>query len=174
MKSKFTLLLVLSIFLVGCSNFSQSSSENNQVSANESSPPPTLSQELPISGKIKVNNQEIELEIAQTPEQQQLGLMFRSSLPDNRGMLFPFSPPQTVKFWMKNVAIPLDMIFLENGTIKAILTSVPPCSLDPCPVYGPDVPIDMVIELNGGRGQELGLQVGDRLEIEFVDVSTQK
>ncbi len=174
MKSKSTLFLVLTILLVGCSNFSQSSSENNQVRADESSPSSTLSQKLPISAKIKVNNQEIELEVAQTPEQQQLGLMFRSSLPDNRGMLFPFSPPQTVKFWMKNVTIPLDMIFLERGTIKAILSSVPPCSLDPCPIYGPDVPIDMVLELNGGRAKKLGLQVGDRLKIEFVDVSTQK
>ncbi|MDY7014675.1 MAG: DUF192 domain-containing protein, partial [Cyanobacteriota bacterium] len=110
----------------------------------------------------------IELEVTQTPQQQALGLMFRDRLPDNRGMLFVFEPAQPVGFWMKNVKIPLDMIFLRDGIVRAI-ASVPPCTSDPCPTYGPEEPIDQVIELRGGRAAELGLKEGDRAIVNFLE-----
>jgi uncharacterized membrane protein (UPF0127 family) len=168
MKSKLSLFWGLVIFLIGCSNLSNSYLLNDQVIADESSAEIRPREEIPISAKTRIKNQEIELEVAQTNEQKQLGLMFRPSLPDNRGMLFLFSPARQVKFWMKNVVISLDMIFLKNGVIKSIESNVPPCSVDPCPIYGPNVPIDMVIELNGGRASDLGLQIGDRLNIDFL------
>ncbi|HAC64596.1 MAG TPA: DUF192 domain-containing protein, partial [Cyanothece sp. UBA12306] len=130
----------------------------------------TEAQKLPVTAKTKIGQQVIELEVAQTPEQQQLGLMYRQSLEDNRGMLFPFDPPRPVKFWMKNVSIPLDMIFLLDGEVKAIENNVPPCNQTPCPTYGPSIAIDIdqVIELRGGRAEELGIKPGDLLKIEFL------
>ncbi len=98
-----------------------------------------------------------------------MGLMYRRSLADNRGMMFIFDPPQPVSFWMKNTLIPLDIVFLEGGKVKAISPNVPPCKSDPCPTYGPNVAIDRVIELRGGRAAELGLKPGDNVTIEFLN-----
>jgi uncharacterized membrane protein (UPF0127 family) len=130
------------------------------------------SQLLPISAKTEINNQKIELEVAATKKEQDTGLMYRTSLPNNRGMLFKFKSPQKVSFWMKNCQISLDMIFLRNGMVEAIELSAPPCTADPCPSYGPDTAVDRVIELRGGRATELGVKVGDRIEIEFLPQQT--
>ncbi len=127
----------------------------------------SLGQMLPISAIATISGKPIELEVARTPQEQATGLMHRPSLPDNRGMLFPFNPPLTVSFWMKNVQIPLDMIFLRQGKVMFIAADVPPCRSEPCPVYGPNVPIDQVIELRGGRAKELGIQVGDTIVIQY-------
>lgn len=127
-------------------------------------------QQLPISAQTTLAEQLIQLEVARTPQEQALGLMYRTSLADDRGMLFPFDPPRPVSFWMKNVAIHLDMIFIRDGEIVAIAENVPPCITPECPTYGPSqVPVEYVIELRGGRANQLGLAVGDRVDIEFLD-----
>jgi uncharacterized membrane protein (UPF0127 family) len=125
-------------------------------------------QELPITATARLGKHIIQLEVAQTPQQQAMGLMYRKQLADNRGMLFPFQPPQPVKFWMQNTVIPLDMIFLYQGNVKSVIANVPPCQESPCPTYGPDnVVIDQVIELRGGRAKELGVSVGDRINVQY-------
>ena len=87
-------------------------------------------------------------------------MMFRRSLAPQRGMLFPYSPPQTVGFWMRNTFIPLDMIFIrEDGTIARIATGIPH-SLDTVSSYEPIVAI---LEIAGGRAAELGIREGDRV-----------
>ena len=127
----------------------------------------TLAQNLPITAQAEMGSTVIQLEVANTPQQQALGLMFRGNLADDRGMLFPFANPRPVQFWMKNVFIYLDMIFLRDSIVQTIAADVPPCVADPCPTYGPprDVIIDQVIELRGGRAAELGIAVGDRIEV---------
>ncbi|MGA9379554.1 MAG: DUF192 domain-containing protein [Phormidium sp.] len=137
-------------------------SPNNQVLAEN------LAQMLPISAKAKFASGEVvQLEVTRTPAEQSLGLMYRRNLPDDRGMLFSFSPARSVSFWMKNVVIPLDMIFLREGVVRAIAANVPPCKQDPCPSYSPDATIDQVIELRGGRAAELGIKVGQQVKIQF-------
>lgn len=127
-------------------------------------------QSLPIAAKITIGDQVIDLEVAGTPQEQEMGLMFRTDLPADRGMIFPFTPARPVGFWMKNTLIPLDMVFLRDGVIREIIANVPPCGADPCPSYGPpfNVDIDQVIELRSGRAEELGLRRGDRLPVEFL------
>lgn len=127
-------------------------------------------QVLPITARVIIADQTIELEVAKTPQEQEIGLMFRTELLPNRGMLFPFQPARSVNFWMKNTLIPLDMVFLHQGIIQEIAEQVPPCTADPCPSYGPpfNVDIDQVIELRNGRASELGLKKGDRLIVEFL------
>ncbi|NEP16388.1 MAG: DUF192 domain-containing protein [Leptolyngbya sp. SIO4C1] len=121
---------------------------------------------LPITAQAAVGSEVIQLEVAQTAEQQATGLMYRTALADNRGMLFPFESPRRTAFWMKNVPIALDMVFLLNGRVQAIQAEAPPCATEPCPVYGPSrLLVDQVIELRGGRAAELGLEPGDRIEI---------
>lgn len=135
----------------------------------------TQAQSLPITAKFEIEGEVIELEVAKTPTQQAKGLMYREALPDNRGMFFPFESPRVTRFWMKNVPVALDMIFLRDGKIIEIADSVPPCNTAPenCPVYGPDVLVDGVIELRSGRAKELDLTRGDNLNIELLDIAPQ-
>ncbi len=129
---------------------------------------PMRGQVLPITAELTINSQVIQLEVARTVQQQSIGLMYRPQLPDNRGMLFPFQPAQTVSFWMRNTLISLDMVFLRQGKVQAIAANVPPCKTAACPTYGPGVPVDQVIELRGGRAAELGLRVGDTLKVKYL------
>jgi uncharacterized protein len=159
--------MLLGILLMGCSMQTTAKSPTPTPSATSQTTAPA-GQTLPISAKAIVpNGTTIELEVAKTQEQQEKGLMYRPALPDNRGMLFEFPSAQPVSFWMKNVPVPLDMVFLQNGVVKYIETSAPPCTREPCPTYGPNVPVDTVIELRSGRAAELNLQQGDRVKIEF-------
>jgi len=125
-----------------------------------------LGQTLPIGAELVLSNDRvIELEVAKTAAEQSQGLMFRSQLPPGRGMLFDFDTPRIARFWMKNTLIPLDMIFLQEEKVQAILEQIPPCKSDPCPVYGPWMEVDQVLELGAGQAQNLGIKVGDRLTI---------
>ncbi|NJP11288.1 MAG: DUF192 domain-containing protein [Leptolyngbyaceae cyanobacterium RU_5_1] len=165
-------ILVLGILIVGCSTSAPAlpppeSDSAPSLSASTDQKTMSLGQVLPIAAQVKVADQVIQLEVARTVEQQSLGLMYRTELEANRGMLFLFAPPRPVSFWMKNVVLNLDMVFLRNGHVVAIADSVPPCKTEPCPVYGPSASIDQVIELRGGRAKELGIQVGDRITIQY-------
>lgn len=125
-------------------------------------------QNLPVRAQFKHNGQQILLEVAWTPEQQTLGLMYRERLEPNRGMFFPFEPARPVSFWMKNMRTAIDMIFLHENKIIAIYPNVPPCTVPRCPTYGPDGLVDGVIELAPGRAQQLGLKVGDTLIVRLI------
>ena len=88
--------------------------------------------------------------------------MNRESVAPDRGMIFPYDPPQVASFWMKNTLIPLDMIFIgADGRIAHIGANTVPLSLDPVSSNGP---VAAVLEIAGGRAAELGIQVGDRVE----------
>lgn len=103
------------------------------------------------------------VDVAATPEQQETGLMFVKYLAPDRGMIFPYDPPQPVSFWMHNTLIPLDMVFIRaDGTIVRIATAKP---LDDTPVPSGE-PIAAVLEIAGGRAAELGIVPGDRVEWE--------
>jgi uncharacterized protein len=134
-------------------------------------------QKLPITAIAEIAGKTIQLEVAKTPEQQATGLMFRESLAGDRGMLFPFENERIARFWMKNVPISLDMIFLNNNSIVGIAADAPPCQTDPCPVYGPEtstdqvILVDQVLELRGGRAAELGLKTGDKINIKLLNSS---
>ena len=102
------------------------------------------------------------VEVARSPEEQATGLMNRQSLAPDRGMVFPYDPPQPVAFWMKNTLIPLDMIFIRaDGTIARIEANTIPLSLDTVPA---GEPVAAVLELAGGRSAELGIQAGDKVD----------
>lgn len=182
MKCRISLVgIALSLALLGCSaSVPPRETGQTPLKSEEHLPePPTFAsspqntgQMLPIAAQAEIGGERILLEVTRTPRQQQLGLMYRPELPPDRGMLFSFDPPRPVGFWMKNVKIHLDMIFLSDGEVQAIAADVPPCTAEPCPTYGPAVPIDRVIELRGGRAAELGLEVGDRVDIEFLEETT--
>jgi uncharacterized membrane protein (UPF0127 family) len=99
------------------------------------------------------------VEVARTPDEQARGLMYRESLAPDRGMLFPYSPPEVASFWMKNTFIPLDMIFIRaDGTIARIADNTIPQSLESVTA---GEPVAAVLEIAGGRSSELGITESD-------------
>ena len=101
------------------------------------------------------------VEVARTPEEQAQGLMFRKSVPPDRGMIFPYDPPVQVSFWMKNTLVPLDMVFIgPDGKIGRIAANTTPMSLDPVASIDP---VSAVLEIAGGRAAELGIREGDKV-----------
>lgn len=102
------------------------------------------------------------VELAASPEAQQRGLMFRTELGDQEGMIFPSDPPQVRGFWMKNTPLPLDIIYVgEDGRILNIHAMTTPYSLDS--LYSLGI-ASGVLELRGGRAEELGIAKGDLVE----------
>ena len=102
-----------------------------------------------------------EVEIAATPEEQARGLMYRTSLPDHGGMIFPMTPPRFASFWMKNTYIPLDLIFIRpGGTIVRIAANAVPGKLDP---IESGEPVSAVLEIIGGGAAANGIAVGDEV-----------
>lgn len=95
------------------------------------------------------------VEVADTPAAQEQGLMFRSSLGPDAGMIFPFEQPKFASFWMKNTLIPLDMLFVRaDGSIDRIAENTIPESLEPVASGGE---VAAVLELAGGTAARLRL-----------------
>lgn len=108
----------------------------------------------------------IQVEVADTAVKRQLGLMFRKSLPQDRGMLFIFDQPDFYRFWMKNCLFPLDMIWLDREKrIVNVTSNAPPCLDDPCSTYQPKGKALYVIETVAGFANENGLLPG--MEVKF-------
>jgi uncharacterized membrane protein (UPF0127 family) len=104
---------------------------------------------------------EIRIEVAETPQQKALGLMFRTSMAENRGMLFPYGAPQEITMWMRNTYIPLDMVFIRaDGTVHRVEARAEPLNEKIIPSRGPVV---AVLELAGGVAEKLGLKAGDKV-----------
>lgn len=108
------------------------------------------------------------LEVPRTWHQYTLGLQLRERLPAGRGMWFAYRPAQVARFWMHRTPQPLDMVFVQNGRVIAIEAAAAPCMRLPCPSYGPDEPVDGVLELAAGQAAKLGLKVGSPLRVELL------
>ena len=122
---------------------------------------PTIPVRLP-NGKV------IRAEVARDVNDQQRGLMFRTSLAPDHGMLFVFGAPGPRPFWMYHTLIPLDMLWLnQNRRIVFISANTPPCPSEKpeeCPNYGGEAYAQYVLELAGGVAAAQGLKVGDTLQ----------
>jgi uncharacterized membrane protein (UPF0127 family) len=115
---------------------------------------------------VELKGQRFSVEIAQTPDRQALGLMFRDSMPDDHGMLFIFPREAPRSFWMKNTRIPLDIIYFDGQlALVSVAANARPCRVRACPTYPSEGPARYVLELNAGKASELGLEAGDRLAL---------
>jgi uncharacterized membrane protein (UPF0127 family) len=102
------------------------------------------------------------VEVAGTQEEQAKGLMFRTTMGENEGMIFPMKPPRQASFWMRNTVMSLDLIFIGvDGRISNIAADAVPYDETPLLSVGM---VKAVLELNGGRAAELGIVAGDRVE----------
>lgn len=110
---------------------------------------------IPLTIAAKGQTHKFNVEVARTEAEQDRGLMFRTSLPADGGMIFPFEKPRIGSFWMKNTLIPLDMIFIRaDGSIDRIAENTIPESIEPV-VSGGEV--SAVLELPGGTAARLGI-----------------
>ena len=115
----------------------------------------------PLKIKTASGALDFKVEVARTGEEQERGLMFRTSLPEFGGMIFPMVPPREASFWMKNTVIPLDMIFIRSdGTIARIAANTIPYDLTP---VSSGEPVVAVLEIAGGRAEALGIAENDRV-----------
>ena len=112
---------------------------------------------LSATGKHK-----IQVEIAKTPREQKIGLMYRTKLDQNAGMLFDYEILTKIQMWMKNTFIPLDMIFInKQGIIKSFYERTVTKSLE---IISSQGPVRAVLEVNAGTISRLKIKVGDRID----------
>ena len=123
---------------------------------------------------VTLHGHRFSVEIAATPAQRAHGLMDRTSMPADHGMLFVFPQAQPLTFWMKDTLIPLDMLFFDEAhRLVTLQANVPPCKADPCPVYASTAPARYVLELNAGAAEKLDLHTGDVITFSDVPSGTQ-
>lgn len=108
-----------------------------------------------------INNRKVFLKIADTPEKQARGLMYIKKLPENYGMIFLFDRAEPRSFWMKNVEIPLDIIFIRKNKIVKIIKNVPVDKENTDTIYKSVYKSDCAIEVNAGFCDRYNIKQGD-------------
>lgn len=132
---------------------------------------------LALDGVVRFNEKKelfVLLEVAVTDEERQKGLMYRTELDENKGMVFIFRPAQKATFWMKNTFIPLDIIFINNGKIVKIVENAEPNQTET--VYPSEFEVTEVIEVVGGYTKKHDIKVDDTVTFENIaeiDYSTE-
>ena len=117
--------------------------------------------------KAIINGKEIHLDIADTEFLKQKGMMYKTSYPKNRGMLFLWDDIVPISMWMRNTFLPLDIIYMVDGEVVDYDKDVQPCEDQECETYG-NVNANQVIELVSGGVDNYNIKVGDKLEL--IDV----
>jgi uncharacterized protein len=144
-----TLLVALSLALPSCTDKGTTSSESARATFSTASGPV----------------QTALLEVAGTEAERARGLMGRTELADDSGMVFVYGDETDNSFWMKDTLIPLSIAFWgDDGRIVDIL-EMEPCTADPCTVYTPRASYTTALEMNAGWFDEQGITIGDRVEL---------
>lgn len=110
--------------------------------------------------KLSAGIYQVDVQVAQTAKQREIGLMFRTVMPQQEGMLFVFEQPSGLCFWMKNTVLPLTAAFVaDDGTIINLADMKPQTTDSHCAVR----PVRYVLEMNQGWFTKRGLKAGSRL-----------
>ena len=111
--------------------------------------------------RISIGDRVMKVDYARTTQEKINGLMFVEQMPEDYGMVFTYPAPEITKYWMKNTLIPLDILFFdENAKLIHIERNATPHDLSP---RGPDTPVCVVVEINGGMADKMGIKKGDVL-----------
>lgn len=161
-------LMALLLLPISTACSEQDQQEQAPASSVESMPPePDIIGSIQFQhGDIVIQTQSGEtlpfsIELALTPQQQMMGMMHRTEMADDSGMLFLFNQISVRSFWMKNTLIPLDMLFIDQaGIIQHIHHEAVPRDLTG---ISSQVPVRGVLELKGGMSKKLGIQKGDQV-----------
>jgi len=110
---------------------------------------------------LSINNIEIPVEMVDTAESRRLGLSYRESLDEGSGMLFDMKASAITSFWMKDMNFPLDIIWIDGDKIVNISKNLPSAGTHPSISYSSELPVDFVLEVNGGFCDKEGIETGD-------------
>lgn len=142
-------LLIASLALLGCGPETQTYAEFHMRKIR-----------MPNGGKVTA-------EVVTSETDMMRGLMFRDSLAPDRGMLFIHDRPGKYPYWMYQVRIPLDLIWMDpNRNVVEIVANAPPCKTQAsqCPNYGGHYDSQYVLEVGGGMAAKYGVKLGSKLE----------
>jgi uncharacterized membrane protein (UPF0127 family) len=149
------LLVALLVPPLGCKS-------GGQKAGTASAPPATASAAIDTGGRRVV----FRVEVAVTPEEHARGLMYRSQLATDAGMVFVFEEPSIQRFWMKNTLIPLDMIFIgKDRRIVGVVENAAPQTETERMVGAPS---QYVLEIGGGLSARLGIRAGEPVDFQNV------
>lgn len=113
------------------------------------------------SDYVIINNRKVFLNVADTQSKRSRGLMFVDKLSEDQGMVFLFDISDYEYFWMKNMKIPLDIVFINDNKIAKIYKEVPVCKSDNCKLYNSEYKVDTVLELKTGFCSKYNVKVGE-------------
>lgn len=114
--------------------------------------------------RVKIGNTTVNAEVADTTLKKTIGLMGRKSLEEDEGMLFSFDTADYYSFWMMNMSIPIDIIFMNsNRTVVDILKDAQPCGLN-CDTYAPKEKAMYVLEVKANFTQRHGVKIGSKAD----------
>lgn len=128
---------------------------------------PGLSGMFGQGAKATLGDQTINLEVAKTPEEQQIGLSEHTTLAENQGMIFTYEKPGYYSFWMRDMKFPIDIIFLDGEKIVTVHKNVqPPTDKNASlPLYTSEQPANRVLETKAGLAEEYDLKKGDTIDL---------
>jgi hypothetical protein len=118
--------------------------------------------------KAVINGREMDLDVADTEFMKQKGMMYKTSYPKNRGMLFLWDDIVPISMWMKNTFLPLDIIYMVNGEVVDYDKDVQPCEEQQCDTYG-NVNANQVLELLSGGVDNYNISIGDQIELMDIE-----
>ena len=161
----YSLLLPVSLMVPACSPQAAENTPAPNASgtgAQASVHPVSGLQVVPLTVTTLKGPHAFRVEVARTPQEQAKGLMFRTEMGPDEGMLFPYDQPRTLSFWMRNTVLSLDLVFIdEQHRIINIAENAVPYSEASITSAAPGV---AVLELNAGRARELGIVAGNKVE----------
>lgn len=151
---RFAILLCSLVFLTGCS-------------------PAEKTPDIPLGADawlpLRIGDVSLEAQIALTQSEQRQGLMHRDSLPENKGMLFPYQSPRRLSFWMSNTRIPLDIGFFDGtGTLLEIHRMVP-YDTNSTASHADD--LQFALEMNAGWFARNGLYPGEKMDLKLLSTA---
>jgi uncharacterized membrane protein (UPF0127 family) len=169
----FTIVFVLALLLAGCSGPRADPGTQNQQTQQSSGttaagkegttsgPSGLRTLVIDASGGKKV---EVRVELADDLAEQTKGLMYRTTLGENRGMLFVYPEERELSFWMKNTLIPLSIAFIDSERRIIDIQDMKPLDDEP-PHYVSSEPAQYALEVNQGFFESRGLKIGDSVEL---------
>jgi uncharacterized protein len=158
-KLQAILTLSLMIMFFACMD------NNNNKIQKDTLPPDALGALQTVT--FELGGVEVEIEIANTPVEQAQGLMYRTAMPENHGMLFVNREPRYLSFWMKNTRLALSIAYIRDDLVIGNILKMKPqvCEYEPSERYHSKYKSLYALEMNQGWFEKHGVKAGDKIAL---------